>query len=43
MPCVGFELVVRTATQTDSALDVRGFSDRDRIVVDLNVLQTAEK
>lgn len=41
--CNRFELVVRTAIQTDSPLDFHGFSDRDRNVVDLNILYTAKK
>lgn len=36
--CDRFVLVVRTAIQTDSSLDVHGFSDRDKNVVDLNIL-----
>ena len=43
MPCDGFELVVRTAIQTDSPPNFCGFSDRDRNVVDLNILQAAKK
>lgn len=41
--CDRFELVVRTATQIDSPLDVQGFRERDGNMVDLNVLQTAKK
>ena len=35
--------VVRTAIQTDSPLNFCGTSDRDRNVVDLNILQAAKK
>ena len=35
--------MVRTAIQTDSPLNLRGFRDRDRNVVDLNILQAAKK
>ena len=43
MPCDRFVLVVRTAIQTDSPPNFCGFSDRDRNVVDLNILQAAKK